>query len=155
MELILWRHAEAADPQIDQDDLERQLTAKGHKQARKMADWLNLYLPDHCKILVSPAVRTLQTVEPLGRKFKIEPNIAPGASGEDILEAAGWPDGDGLVLVVGHQPSLGQAASLVMAEEDLDWNMKKGSTWWFAQGDDEEPLSLYLKAVTHADLLLK
>ncbi len=34
MQLILWRHAQAEE---GDDDLVRSLTAKGHKQARKMA----------------------------------------------------------------------------------------------------------------------
>ena len=38
MQLILWRHAQAEE---DDDDLARPLTAKGHKQARKMARFLH------------------------------------------------------------------------------------------------------------------
>ena len=58
MELILWRHAEA---EMGEPDEGRALTAKGHKQAWKMAEWLDHNLPNSCKILVSPATRTVQT----------------------------------------------------------------------------------------------
>ena len=62
MDLILWRHAEAEDAAPGMTDLERALTGKGQKQARRMGQWLNSQLPDSCRILSSPAVRTLQTV---------------------------------------------------------------------------------------------
>jgi len=130
MDLILWRHAEA-EPGVP--DLERALTAKGQKQARRMADWLSSQLPDNCRILVSPALRTLQTAEPLGRKFKLVPDLAPGAEAEDILKAANWPGNKETVLIVGHQPTLGQAAALLLTGEVQDWEMRKASAWWFSQ----------------------
>ena len=65
MDLILWRHAEA---EMSEPDLQRALTQKGQKQARRMGQWLDAQLPAGCKILVSPALRTLQTAEALGRK---------------------------------------------------------------------------------------
>ena len=37
MDLIVWRHAEAED---GVPDLERKLTAKGRKQAERVAQWL-------------------------------------------------------------------------------------------------------------------
>ena len=39
MELILWRHADA---ELGQPDSERRLTDKGHKQAARMAKWLEI-----------------------------------------------------------------------------------------------------------------
>ena len=88
MELILWRHAEAEAGEPDEG---RVLTPKGHKQAWKVADWLDRNLPGSCRILVSPAKRTIQTAEALGRKFKIHPDLAPEATPEQILAAAHWP----------------------------------------------------------------
>ena len=59
MDLILWRHADAQNPSEpgEQADLARALTPKGERQARRMAEWLNSFLPDATRILVSPAVR--------------------------------------------------------------------------------------------------
>ncbi|MFC0132360.1 histidine phosphatase family protein [Massilia eurypsychrophila] len=152
MDLILWRHAEAeeGDP-----DMERVLTAKGQKQARRMADWLDAQLPDACKILVSPALRTLQTVAPLGRKFKMAAELAPGAGPHDVLRAANWPNGKEPVLIVGHQPTLGQAAALIVAGRPQPWEIKKGALWWIAQRDPKDPDSLYLKAVMSPDMIVK
>lgn len=155
MDLILWRHAEAEDPQPGMSDLERALTGKGQKQARRMGQWLGSQLPDSCKVLVSPAIRTLQTAEALGRKYRIHNDLAPGADATDILKAANWPANKDSVLVVGHQPTLGQVAALLMTGEDMDWEMRKASAWWFCQRDAGDPASLYLKAVMAADLVMK
>ena len=152
MDLILWRHAEA-EPGVP--DLERALTVKGQKQARRMAEWLGSQLPDNCRILVSPAVRTLQTAEALGRKFKLLPELAPGAEAEDILKAANWPGNKETVLIVGHQPTLGQAAALLLTGEVQDWDMRKASAWWFSQREPGDALSVYLKAVMAHDLEVK
>ncbi len=153
MDLILWRHAEANDADAGESDMERALTPKGQKQARRMAEWLTAQLPEGCKILVSPAKRTIQTAEALGRKFKIVPQIAPGADEEDVLEAANWPNSKEPVLVVGHQPTLGQVAAVLLSSQPLDWEIKKANVWWFVQRDPDDVYSLYLKAVMGPDMV--
>ncbi|MES2130180.1 MAG: phosphohistidine phosphatase SixA [Pseudomonadota bacterium] len=152
MDLILWRHAEAEEGEPDQA---RVLTAKGQKQARRMAEWLTSQLPESTRILVSPAVRTLQTVEPLGRKYKVVPDLAPGADAADILRVANWPSSKEPVLIVGHQPTMGLTASLLLTGQAQYWNVKKANAWWIAQRDPLDPDSLYLKAVMAPDLIVK
>lgn len=155
MDLILWRHAEAYDAEPGESDMQRALTPKGQKQARRMADWLTSQLPEGCKILVSPALRTLQTVEPLGRKFKILPELAPGADPVAVLQAANWPHAKEPVLVVGHQPTLGQVAALLLSGRPQEWEMKKANAWWLVQRDPQDPYSVYLKAVMAPDMVTK
>lgn len=156
MELILWRHAEAEiDAPEGEPDAARRLTAKGHKQAAKMAEWLAANLPDSCKILVSPAIRTVQTAEALGRKFKIHPDLAPGAGIDHILKAANWPHGRDPVLIVGHQPTLGQVAATLVAGVEQDWNIRKGNVWWIAQKEPGDSSSNYLRAVMAPELIKK
>lgn len=152
MDLILWRHAEA---EPGTPDLERILTPKGQKQARRMADWLTSQLPDNCKVLVSPARRTLQTAEALGRKFKLVNELAPGAEADDILAAANWPSSRETALIVGHQPTLGQVAALLLTGEEQDWDMRKAGAWWFSQREPGDPTTVYLKAVMAHDLVVK
>ena len=152
MELILWRHAEAEPGGPDRPDESRKLTDKGRKQARKMGEWLNRHLPDDCLILCSPAVRTVQTVEALGRKYKIDAALRPDVSAESVLRAAGWPDADGTVLVVGHQPTLGDIASLLIAGKQQPWHLRKGSIFWIANKTDEDGETPYIKAALGADL---
>ncbi|TWI69931.1 phosphohistidine phosphatase SixA [Pseudoduganella lurida] len=153
MDLILWRHAEAEPGDEGLPDIERALTPKGQKQAKRMGQWLDSQLPESCRILVSPAVRTVQTAEGLGRKYKTVPALAPGAEAAAILKAANWPASKETVVIVGHQPTLGQVAALLLAGEELDWEMKKAGAWWFVQREPEEPVTL--KAVMSADLVVK
>ncbi len=131
MDLILWRHADAQD---GENDMARALTAKGRKQADKMAAWLHARLPAKTRILVSPAVRALQTADALKLDYEVVANIAPGAIGVQILSAAGWPDASGTVLVVGHQPTLGEAAGLLLFDETdgegRALSLKKGGLLW-------------------------
>ena len=102
MNLLLWRHAEAQD---GDPDLARELTARGRKQAEKMAHWLHQHLPERRLVLVSPAVRTRQTADALGDEYRIERQLAPGADVAHYLAAAAWPEGPpgcaGTVILVG------------------------------------------------------
>ncbi len=134
MELILWRHAEAHD---GAPDLERELTGKGQKQAEKMATFLRARLPENIRILVSPSKRTQQTAHALTKHFSTEPAIGPGASAQDILDAAGWPDAENDVLIVGHQPALGQIAALLLANSKSGFSVKKGAVWWLSRHTSE------------------
>jgi phosphohistidine phosphatase len=152
MDIILWRHADA---ESGLPDLQRSLSAKGQTQARRMGEWLDAQLPDSCKILVSPARRTLQTAEALGRKFKPHPDLAPGFDAGDILKAANWPGARESVLIVGHQPTLGQLAALLLTGEEQDWDFGKASVWWFSQSEPGDAASVYLKAVMPHELLVK
>lgn len=150
MELILWRHAEAEDGAPDNA---RSLTAKGEKQADKMATFLRASLPHDTRILVSPTKRTQQTAQAFTNHFITDPNIAPGAPPEAILKAAGWPDGEGSVLIVGHQPALGEAAALLMTGHADYWSIKKGAVWWFSRRAREGDYQTALRLVIAPDHL--
>jgi phosphohistidine phosphatase len=130
MDLILWRHAEAQDWTPGCDDMARRLTSRGEKQAARMAAWLDRQLPDNTRILVSPARRTEQTATALGRKFKIRPELAPGGTVAQLLELVQWPDAKGCVLVVGHQPTLGQTIAQLIDLSASECPVKKGAVWW-------------------------
>jgi phosphohistidine phosphatase len=130
MDLIFWRHAEAFDPLDGQDDLSRTLTPKGEKQALRMSQWLDRQLPEGVRIISSPAVRCEQTVKPLGRKVKYKSEILPNASLDDLLVTSGWPDSKMSVLVVGHQPVLGQAIAYLLGLPNGECSVRKGAVWW-------------------------
>ena len=134
MELILWRHAEAHE---GAPDLERELTGKGNKQAEKMAAFLRARLPETTRILVSPAVRAQQTARAFSKTFITEPGVGPDASAQSLLRATGWPDAEGAVLVVGHQPVLGQIAALLLADSRNGFSVKKGAIWWLSRHTSE------------------
>lgn len=149
MELILWRHADAAD---GMPDAGRPLTGKGLKQAARMAAFLRDRLPEHTRILVSPALRAQQTAGALGKDFITEPAIAPNCSAQAILKAANWRDGSTeSVLIVGHQPVLGAVAALLLGDNEQAFKVKKGSVWWLTRDNGEEFADLRL--VIAPDLL--
>jgi phosphohistidine phosphatase len=148
MDLILWRHADAED---GADDLRRELTAKGRKQAARVAQWLLAHLPGDFEVVASPAARAQQTAEALAKKFQTEKQLAPGAPVQAILKAAGWPGSktSRAVVVVGHQPDLGRAAAHLVAGKQADWHTKKGGLWWLSSKNDQ----LIVRAVLSPDLL--
>lgn len=150
MDLILWRHAEAADGTPDHT---RELTAKGVKQAEKIAAFLHQHLPEHSRVLVSPATRTQQTAAAFTKRFTLAPTIAPGASAQAVLQAAHWPDAGGTVLVVGHQPTLGEVAAQLLGCNDYSLNIKKGALWWFSQREREGFAQITLRLVITPDFL--
>jgi len=157
MDLILWRHAEAEDADGNAPDSERALTERGEKQARKVAAWLKERLPEKTRILVSPAKRTLQTARALGLPYEIEPRVGVGADPADLIAAADWPEGGGkrsAVVIVGHQPTLGRLAALLLSGAEADWSIKKGAAWWFSWRRREElSATAALQAVVNSDML--
>ena len=152
MDLILWRHAEATEIEGD-DDLGRELTTRGERHAERMAEWLNRRIAHSTRILVSPALRCQQTAKALGRKFRTVAAIAPGASPEAVLHAARWPDASEPVLVIGHQPTLGLAASLVLTGTAQAWSIKKAGVWWIRHRPRDDDSHIVLQAVQSPDCL--
>jgi len=146
MELILWRHAEAED-QAPGGDSARALTKKGQKQAERMAAWLDARMDKDWRILVSPAKRTLQTVKPLGRAYEVSEAIGTGGSAAGLLKAAGWPGARRNVLVVGHQPTLGEVAAELLGNPEGGLSVRKGAIWWFALRHRDAGSETLLKAV--------
>jgi len=147
MDLIFWRHAEAEDAAAG-GDLARALTKRGRKQAERVGRWLEPRISDEWLILSSPAKRAVQTAKGLDRDFEERDALAPGASAAAILREAGWPDGKRPVLVVGHQPDLGEAAARVLGAR-AGLGIRKGAIWWFSAKGAE----VALKCVIDADLV--
>lgn len=137
MDLILWRHAEAIDLDLVGDDMARYLTPRGEKQATRMAAWLDRHIPDGARIYASSAVRAEQTAHALGRKVKINPALAPLGTPEQLLELAQWPHAKGCVLMVGHQPTLGQVIARLLGKQTGECVVKKGAVWWLRYRERE------------------
>ena len=146
MDLILWRHADAED---GTPDAERTLTPRGEKQAKRVAEWLKAHLPGDYVVLASPARRTRQTAQALTKKFEVVEDVGTGANARSVLKAAGWPDRDGTVVVVGHQPTFGQTVALALTGQDDGWNFRKGSIWWLRSRDGD----VSVRAVIGPDLV--
>lgn len=150
MDLILWRHAEAQD---STPDMSRELTLKGKKQAEKIAAFLHQHLPPDARVLVSPATRTRQTVAAYTEHYTLAPTIAPGTSAHTVLQATRWPNDEGTVLVVGHQPTLGAVAALLLGSAEPSLSIKKGSLWWFTRRSRDDFAQTTLRLVITPDFL--
>jgi len=150
MDLILWRHAEAED---GLPDAGRKLTDKGQKQAKQMADWLKPRLPQHTRILVSPATRAQQTATALDMEFETVKEVGLSTNTVALLTKAGWPEANGAVLVVGHQPTLGQIAAFLLSGEEQDWTIKKGAVWWISNRVRQNEMQTVLRCALAPDML--
>jgi phosphohistidine phosphatase len=150
MELILWRHAEALDTL---PDATRRLSGRGERQAAQMAAWLKPRLPKHTRILVSPATRCQQTAKALDLEFETSRLLSTAASVASLIAASDWPSSGGAVLIVGHQPTLGRLAALLLAGQEANWTVKKGAVWWFSNRVREGETQTVLRACLGTDLL--
>jgi phosphohistidine phosphatase len=150
MDLFLWRHAEAVDGSPDH---ERELSARGAEQARRMARWLARHGPQGLRVFASPATRTCQTAAAFTRDFAQVPVLSPGGGARDLLVASGWPAAERPCLLVGHQPALGRLAALLLTGVEADWSIRKGALWWFRSRERGGARETLLRAAVAPDLV--
>jgi phosphohistidine phosphatase len=119
LQLYLLRHADAGDPMAwAGDDAERPLSAKGKRQARRLASLLADigWRPD--VILTSPKVRAAQTARIVGQAVDVRPDdesrLASAFELDDLDGMlAGNPDAR-RVMLVGHDPDFSSLASTLV-----------------------------------------
>lgn len=118
--IILIRHGIAHDPEPNQDDSERALTADGEQRTAEVARGLAAIDVAPDVILTSPYVRARQTAEILARglRFRGEvrsyPPLAVGGSSERTVRGLDDYRSAHEIILVGHQPSLGELASYLL-----------------------------------------
>jgi phosphohistidine phosphatase len=56
-------------------------------------------------------------------------------------------------VVVGHQPTLGEVAAILLLEEEGGTAIRKGAIWWFESRAAGGKMNAVLKAVLSPDLL--
>jgi len=153
MNLVIWRHADAAPGEPDDS---RPLTELGRAQAAAVAGWLKSHLPGPHRIIGSPALRARATAGALAADYEAVPGLGYGmesATGQAVLEAAGWSHGNGTVVFVGHQPTVGRVVSLLLTGSECKCEVFGGSAWWFSnEVPTFERLNL-LRAVVSPDLI--
>ena len=88
-------------------------------------------------------MRAQQTAAALGAPIVTDKALAPGATVEAILKAAG---SGGTTILVGHQPDLGAAIAYLLCGEERDWSVAKGALWWIVNRSA-------VRAVVSPDLL--
>ncbi len=73
--LSIIRHAKAKPSLLGQDDFDRPLAARGHKDAKRIAKWLAHAEPAADWLISSPAKRTRETVEALCKTIALDEKV--------------------------------------------------------------------------------
>lgn len=153
-EIIFWRHAEAHDADADQDDLSRKLTVKGQRQAERVAFWLDRNLPQQCKVFVSEAKRAQQTARSLPRKHKTLGELNPDAKPPDVLAAVGWGTQTEPIVIIGHQPWMGECIHWLLMDAMAPMAVRKGAVWWLQSRPRDAGLAeVIVRAVITPELM--
>lgn len=129
--LHLLRHAKSSRDE-GVDDRERPLSRRGHHEARRVGEDLPAALGAVDLVLCSTALRTRDTAALVLAGFAVPPRILF----EDALYLAGsgallrrlrrLDEGDGAVLVIGHNPGLHELAVTLAAEESARYRVLAG-----------------------------
>ncbi|GHT96389.1 hypothetical protein AGMMS49545_21220 [Betaproteobacteria bacterium] len=127
MELLLWRHAEAQEGTPDEL---RQLTTRGQKQAKKIARWLETDAPKNLRLMVSPTLRTRQTAAFFRHTMEICEALASNAPPAEMLSLLNAQNAKTPILIVGHQPMLGEIAAHLLPDLPHPPTFNKGTLCW-------------------------
>jgi phosphohistidine phosphatase len=126
MELYLIRHglAQPLGNKNDFADEKRALTSQGRERMREVARGLRKLAVKPELILTSPLVRATETAEIVAdtvgvdkQMLLITANLAPGSVFEQLLAEIKDKRAESVVLV-GHEPDLGELAGLIISGED-------------------------------------
>lgn len=122
--LLLLRHAKSAYPQ-GVTDIDRPLGPRGRAAAPLMGDYIARegLRPDHA--MVSPARRTRETWEAIaplleGTTQETVPSIYEAPAGRILDAIRSAPERVETLLVIGHNPGLGDAALRLVGEGPKD-----------------------------------
>ena len=129
--LVLLRHGIAEEATPGKSDAERELTVEGRKKMEAIASGLAYVFPEAEAIYSSPAVRAMQTAEPVAKEYGLEIEtsdaLAPGQSSRKLV---GQVNVD-YAIFVGHEPTLSklmQDLTKISGEVEL----KKGGCYGIA-----------------------
>jgi phosphohistidine phosphatase len=122
MELLLLRHADALD--YAATDHKRPLSEKGHQQAALVADFLGGYRVRPTLLLSSAALRTLETAAPIAATLGLAVTpcdwALPGMTPVQGVAGIGRHLPTDAMLLVGHQPDLGDLAANLLGRPATD-----------------------------------
>src|SRR5689334_2864611 len=117
-ELYLFRHGIAEDRVAGRDDEGRRLTGKGRKKLERVLRAARAMGARPAVIISSPLIRAVQTAEVaadiLGGTLEHDPALSPGSTADALVQAARARWKNGPVMLVGHQPLLGETASFLL-----------------------------------------
>ncbi len=130
MRIHLIRHATAEVTAADGEDASRRLTDEGEAEATLLAQALHVLGVQPVAVISSPYRRCIDTARPIAARLEVEPaadrRLEPGADAADLAAVLDRhaPEGEGDVVVVGHEPDLSE---LVRHLTGAHVEMAKGS----------------------------
>ncbi|MFM7141293.1 MAG: phosphohistidine phosphatase SixA [Alphaproteobacteria bacterium] len=114
-QILLVRHAKAEDFASSGRDFDRALTGEGRRKMTRAGRGLAIAGVRPTVLLSSPFLRARQTAEIVGREFELEPEtwhaLACGVDHERIAAELDERHPGGTVVLVGHEPDMGQLLS--------------------------------------------
>jgi phosphohistidine phosphatase len=124
--LMLLRHAKSDWTAPGKRDHDRTLNARGRESAPKMGAYMarHALVPD--LIVASTAVRVSETLDLLLPAFEKAPKVVSErrvyeATPDTLLEIVkGTPQNAHSLLIVGHNPGMGELAALLIAAGDVE-----------------------------------
>jgi len=131
--LILVRHSQAEDAAPGVPDCERALTDQGIKRMNQAAKGLRKLLGSVDAIITSPCTRAHGTARILSRALdrapvEVLPLLSPGVAPEDLVQWLATQPGQGVRMLVGHEPDLSRLVSWLCAGRKTPViEMKKGA----------------------------
>jgi phosphohistidine phosphatase len=146
VKLILVRHAQAADlgEAGSLTDFDRPLTDLGWQQAAALANALKKQGMQPDAVVTSPLVRAVQTAEPLaaeltpGKPPVVSERLAMGELKPKKLSKSLSEMGGAVLVLVGHQPDMGEYAAWLLDAEDENIKFEKGAAACIAIDGDIE-----------------
>ena len=136
MECILFRHGIAVErADWDGEEALRPLTPEGKKKTRKALAGLHRFGAKPTHLFSSPLARALQTAQLAQEVFGIQGQIQianellSDAPPEDLVAILGSLPVDACAVIVGHEPHLGAAASvMVFGKSNGNLSLKKAGS---------------------------
>jgi phosphohistidine phosphatase len=113
----IFRHAKTEPPEANSSDFDRELTSRGHKDAKLMSDLLVPWSPPVDWILSSTAARARATTHHLVQRLKLahEPvwrDDLYAAHADTLLSILAYtPDTSAHVALIAHNPGLEELAA--------------------------------------------
>ena len=129
MQLYVLRHADA-DTEAATDSV-RTLSGKGEEQARKVAQFCRTHGIQPGVIFASPLIRARQTAQPVSRELNVALTTAPwlacGAKPDVILAELAAVEKVSAVMLVGHEPDLGNFIAHLLGAASGSIHVRKAS----------------------------
>ncbi|OQW33577.1 MAG: hypothetical protein A4E19_04115 [Nitrospira sp. SG-bin1] len=147
MDCILVRHGIAMEPEEWEGTEEnRPLTEKGKRRVRQAAEGLAALDCKPTHLLTSPFVRAYDTARLLRValcpmvKVETREELAVGAKPDQLVSVLHTLPSDAVVVCVGHEPQLGEAASLLLCGKVLsNFPLKKAGAACIAGENTMKP----------------